>query len=193
MFLNKISFVIVSVSWIVFVAGFLFYFKLPSKNEKLRNSFAMLGFVFEAVAFAIIFLVRRDLLSDFFPVNLLVRLIITVSITCLAIASTYLSIAAFSSLGKQWSPFARIIENHKLIVTGAYRFVRHPIYSGTFGLMIVTGYVISKPWAVITAAILYFFGTIFRIKIEEKLLLEYFGKQYEDYKSRVSALIPYIF
>jgi protein-S-isoprenylcysteine O-methyltransferase Ste14 len=32
-------------------------------------------------------------------------------------------------LGRQWSLEARVLEGHRLIVEGPYRYVRHPIYA----------------------------------------------------------------
>lgn len=88
---------------------------------------------------------------------------------------------------------ARIIEGHELILSGPYKIVRHPIYSGMFGLLIITGYSLSQWWALLVAIVFYFIGTIFRTKVEEGLLIEHFGKKYLEYKKAVPALIPFIY
>jgi protein-S-isoprenylcysteine O-methyltransferase Ste14 len=70
--------------------------------------------------------------------------------------------------------------------------VRHPIYAAMLGLMVATGLVISKPWALGVGVVLYLLGTTSRIRIEERLLLQQFGDRYEGYKSKVPALIPFV-
>ncbi|MBO0858757.1 MAG: hypothetical protein J2P21_09870 [Chloracidobacterium sp.] len=33
-----------------------------------------------------------------------------------------------------------MVEGHALIIEGPYRFVRHPIYTGLFGMLLATGW-----------------------------------------------------
>ena len=110
-----------------------------------------------------------------------------------------LTIAAFSAifvnaaarqLGKQWSLAARIVEDHSLIQDGPYRFVRNPIYTGMLGMLIATGLTVSPILPLLAASAIFLIGTYVRVRIEERLLRETFGPQFEDYKRRVPAVIP---
>ncbi len=79
-----------------------------------------------------------------------------------------------------------------LIITGVYKLVRHPIYSGT--LISVLG------WTILLKSIIsivyfpflflwYFLGTF----VEERILIEQYGNEYLDYKKKVTKrLIPFI-
>ena len=110
----------------------------------------------------------------------------------MAIFSAWLAVAAIRELGQQWSLQARVLDNHKLITSGVYDLVRHPIYTAMLGMLIATGLVISH-WIVLGAAILIFLaGTEVRTRLEEKLLAEAFGEQFEEWRSRVPKLIPSI-
>ena len=190
--LYKISWGIVILSWLLFSIGFFSREKHPSQKEKIKDSKAVFGFILEAAGFILVFSIQRSK-KDFFPMSNFVDIVLTVILGFIAAVSVWSSVAAFRKLGKQWNPKARIIEDHDLIVTGPYKIVRHPIYSGMLGLMIATGYIITKPWVLALAVLLYFIGTLFRIKIEERLLLQHFGKRYINYKSHVKSLIPFIF
>jgi len=108
----------------------------------------------------------------------------------LVVGSVWLVTMAVQTLGKQWSLAARLVKEHQLIMAGPYRIVRHPIYTGMLGMMLATGLAISY-WRVIAVALIIFLsGTLIRIRIEEKLLREKFGRSYDDYAAKVPALLP---
>lgn len=193
MLVNKISFAITIIMWIVFAIGFLLLKRRQKQNEQKKNKLAMIGMMLEGVGFAFVFTVRREPFTNIFQMNSSIQILLTIISGTLAIASVWLGLSAVKTLGKQWNIKAQIIEGHELITTGPYKIVRHPIYSALFGLLIVTGYSITQLWAFIIAIVLYFIGTIFRTRVEEQLLIQHFGDQYEKYKKKVPALIPFIF
>jgi protein-S-isoprenylcysteine O-methyltransferase Ste14 len=190
--IHEVAFYSLGICWIAFFLGFIFRRRGPRQAEKKRSNMATLGFLLEAIGYLIVWSVHRKTFTAFLPLGLFIESIVIILAIILAVASVWLTLLAVVTLGKQWSPAARIVEGHDLLTTGPYRIVRHPIYTGMFGLMVSTGLVISKPWALGLGTITYLLGTFIRIKIEEKLLLEYFGKQYTDYKGNVSAIIPYL-
>jgi Phospholipid methyltransferase len=65
---------------------------------------------------------------------------------------------------------ARMVQGHRLVTEGPYRYVRHPIYAGMLGMLIGTG-VVSAHWpALVAATLIFMVGTWVRIKYEEALL-----------------------
>jgi len=96
-------------------------------------------------------------------------------------------------LGKQWAYAARVIEGHQLISSGPYGIVRHPIYSGMFGLLIAIGLAHSRWWAFLIGIVMFLMGTVIRMRSEEKLLRETFGAEFGAYTGRVSALVPWVY
>ncbi len=193
MLVNKISFAITIIMWIVFTIGFLLLKRRQKQNEQKKNKLAMIGMMLEGVGFAFVFTVRREPFTNIFQMNSSIQILLTIFSGILAIASVWLGLSAVKTLGKQWNIKAQIIEGHELITTGPYKIVRHPIYSALFGLLIVTGYSMTLLWAFIIAIVFYFIGTIFRTRVEEQLLIQHFGDQYEKYKKKVPAIIPYIY
>ena len=109
----------------------------------------------------------------------------------LCVAGMSLAIWARRDLGRNWSATPTIREGHELIVSGPYRFVRHPIYSGIllalFGTAIASGNVL---WLVALASFLGLFA--FRMRAEEQLMGAEFPDQYPSYAARTRALIPFI-
>jgi protein-S-isoprenylcysteine O-methyltransferase Ste14 len=102
-----------------------------------------------------------------------------------------MTVWAARRLGKQWSIAARVVEGHELITDGPYAFVRNPIYAGMFGLLVATAIVYSRWYVLLPAAPLFLLGTSIRVRIEERLLREFFGEQFEEYARRVPALFPW--
>ena len=92
-------------------------------------------------------------------------------------------------LGKYWSGRITLKENHRVIQTGPYALVRHPIYSGLilalFGTAITLGTI--SAFAGFAFMLISF---VRKLKIEETWLLSQFRAEYEAYRKRVKALIP---
>lgn len=110
----------------------------------------------------------------------------------LAAASVWLAMSAITELGRQWSLAARLTEDHKLVKTGVYAIVRHPIYTAMLGLMIATGLVLSNWIGLAAAIVIFFIGTRIRTHLEEELLREAFGEEFIVWKERVPSLLPFV-
>jgi protein-S-isoprenylcysteine O-methyltransferase Ste14 len=106
--------------------------------------------------------------------------------------SVALAWAATRHLGKQWRYKAALNEDHELIQTGPYRWVRHPIYTSMFGMLLASG--AAWTWRPFWVGSIFAFiaGTEIRVRAEERLLAERFGSSYTAYRSRTSAYIPFI-
>ena len=96
------------------------------------------------------------------------------------------------TLGNLFSTRLVIQERHELITTGPYKYIRNPSYTGaliTFmGFGLGTGNWLSA--AVFLCAGLLAYAR--RIRTEESMLLEQFGVEFEEYKKRTWALIPFV-
>ena len=79
------------------------------------------------------------------------------------------------------------LTNEKLVTTGVYGVVRHPLYLA--GIIIVTfnPRVTVNGLTITALADLYF---LFGVFIEERRFLKIFGDQYREYMKRVPRLIP---
>lgn len=95
-------------------------------------------------------------------------------------------------LDKQWRFEAALSEDHELITTGPYRWLRHPIYASMFGMLLATG--LTKTWwpLLIAGVVFFMIGTEIRVRAEEGLLAGRFGETYAQYKARTKAYIPFL-
>src|ERR1700675_4345694 len=105
------------------------------------------------------------------------------------VAGMCFAVWARMHLGKYWSGRISLKENHRVIQTGPYAWVRHPIYSGLilalFGTAITLGTI--SAFAGFAFMLISF---VRKLKIEETWLRSQFGAEYEAYQNRVKALIP---
>jgi protein-S-isoprenylcysteine O-methyltransferase Ste14 len=106
--------------------------------------------------------------------------------------SVVLAWAAAHELGKQWRYEAALSADHELIETGPYRFIRHPIYTSMFGMLMATGaaYTWWPMW--IAGAVFFLIGTEIRVRAEDRLLANRFQQRFESYRRHVHAYIPFI-
>jgi protein-S-isoprenylcysteine O-methyltransferase Ste14 len=94
-------------------------------------------------------------------------------------------------LGPNWSGTVTLKEDHALIRTGPYRYVRHPIYSGILLALLGTAVVIGE-WRGLFAFALAFAGLAYKSKVEEERMREIFP-EYDQYRRETAALIPRVF
>jgi protein-S-isoprenylcysteine O-methyltransferase Ste14 len=59
------------------------------------------------------------------------------------------------------------------------------------GMLLSTSLAFGPSSAIVVAGALYTVGTIIRIRMEERLLIQTFGERYALYSSRVPAFLPF--
>jgi protein-S-isoprenylcysteine O-methyltransferase Ste14 len=93
-------------------------------------------------------------------------------------------------LGRFWSSAITRKEGHRVIDTGPYRLVRHPIYTGLIGAMIATGIALGTATALL-GTVLITFGLWQKARMEEGFLTNELGADaYVPYCRRVPMLVP---
>ncbi len=95
-------------------------------------------------------------------------------------------------LGRYWSGIITLKEGHRLIRTGPYRLVRHPLYTGF--LTGALGSAITAGTAAASIGFLIMVGAyLIKIRREEALLSQQFGDEYQRFKQEVRALVPFVY
>ena len=92
-------------------------------------------------------------------------------------------------LGRRFSGLVAIQSGHKLVTTGAYRFVRNPSYLGLLVMSLGWALAFRSGVGVLLAALL-LPPLVARIRAEEALLRAHFGAEYEAYCARTWRLVP---
>ncbi len=100
---------------------------------------------------------------------------------------------AIIHLGRFFTVNVAIADDHQLITTGPYRYVRHPSYTGTlliflgFGLCMLNIFSFAAVFVPISAAFRW------RMHVEEEALREAFGDLYRNYAARTRRVIPLVY
>ena len=188
LYLWPLNFLIVG--FVVFAAIFLLMAK-PSRDKTRRaDPRSIIAILMQALAFALAWTIARKPFTPFLPIDWRAQYIVAAMIVLLVLASLIFVAAAVRTLGKQWSLQARVLERHELIRRGPYGIVRHPIYTGMFGMLIASSLAYGHWLGLVIASVVYYLGTLIRIPSEEKLLREQFGSEYDEYTRQVPAFIP---
>jgi protein-S-isoprenylcysteine O-methyltransferase Ste14 len=79
----------------------------------------------------------------------------------------------------------------QLVTTGAYGVVRNPIYSSVTFFILPAVALMTLTWVYFIVSVFLYVGVMIFIGTEEKQLTNAFGKQYEEYLTRVDRLFPF--
>jgi len=108
----------------------------------------------------------------------------------LVLLGSVLFVWARRTLGKHYSGHVSVKKEQELVQSGPYRTVRHPAYAGylfmAFGLAL--GY--SSLLGFVSTLLILLPATVYRIRVEDRLLAECFGTQFEEYARKKKRLLP---
>jgi protein-S-isoprenylcysteine O-methyltransferase len=100
---------------------------------------------------------------------------------------------AIIHLGRFFTVNVAIAQDHQLITTGPYRYVRHPSYTGTlliflgFAFCMLNLFSLAAVFLPISAAFLW------RMHVEEEALRGAFGERYLTYAASTARIVPWLF
>lgn len=94
------------------------------------------------------------------------------------------------SLGKNFNTTLHLREEHSLVVSGPYRWVRHPMYTALFllgvGFLLLTAnWFVGLPLIVALPVIV-----ALRLAGEEAMMIEQFGDPYRAYMQKTGRFLP---
>lgn len=187
---NKLLFGALLVSFIVFIL-IVFKRQAPAAAGRSKSPMAIkLGVIFQSLSFSFAWTFRRPRVDPFGGESLWPDILIALFSLSLAIGAIALAAAAKKSLGRHWALAARVVDGHRLVVEGPFGRVRHPLYLA-MGILLLAPVLGLSSWLGAALAIpLFIAGTCPRVRAEESLLAESFGREYEEYRRRVPAFIP---
>lgn len=94
-------------------------------------------------------------------------------------------------LGRDWSGTITLKDDHRLVRTGPYHYVRHPIYTGMLAGFIGTAIAVGQ-WRSLIATFFFLIGVLVRCRVEETKMRETFP-EYEEYRRRSWAIFPFLY
>jgi protein-S-isoprenylcysteine O-methyltransferase Ste14 len=95
----------------------------------------------------------------------------------------------FSSIKSGITPTSATRTDHKLVTSGPYRWVRHPLYTVGASLFISYG-IIADNWFIVALGILAFIAMAVRTPKEEANLIKKFGNEYREYMKHTGRFLP---
>jgi protein-S-isoprenylcysteine O-methyltransferase Ste14 len=185
--------VVVICCWLIFGGGLVYRALKSSLSHRRRDRASLLGLALQLSGIALVWFVHRSYFTPIVETNKALELALVFLAILSGVFSAWMGFAAVRALGRQWSLTARLLEEHELITVGPYRLVRHPIYTALLGMILATGLAVSYWFILLLALSLYWFGTMIRIRSEERLLKAEFGARFDEFARRVPALLPRFF
>jgi protein-S-isoprenylcysteine O-methyltransferase Ste14 len=93
-------------------------------------------------------------------------------------------------LGTLWSGTVTRKAHHRIIKTGPYAIVRHPIYAGISVALIATA-LLRPGWLGLAGVPVVIASFVIKYRLEERFLMEELGPEYLAYRKKVPALVPF--
>jgi len=104
--------------------------------------------------------------------------------------SILLLVLAHRDLGRNWSPSVDLRQEHRLVTQGIYAHLRHPIYASVW-LWCLAQALLVHNWIGGLAGLLLFLPVyVYRVPIEESMMLDQFGDAYRQYMRQVGGILP---
>ncbi|MHB1484167.1 MAG: methyltransferase family protein [Saccharofermentanales bacterium] len=133
-------------------------------------------FIVSGVLIPVLIVGELLILHHSFPIGL------SLILSAVSIFLMVLRVITVIKLGRYYSVNIRIVDDHKLVKEGIYKYFRHPIY--LISILDNLFYPLATG-AYLSAIIMVLFGTpaiLARRKEEETKLLEKFGDEYREYQ-----------
>lgn len=182
---------VVGAGWLLFFAYWWISAIGVKRNVRRRSWRAEVGIRVVAVA-VILLVVRTPSLRAFLrPRPVPEDLPLQAAGLAICFAGFALAVWARRHLGRNWGMPMTLKEGHDLVTSGPYRYVRHPIYTGMLLALLGSAMVSGRLWLLVFL----FTGIycVYSARTEERLMLGQFPEQYEQYRKRSKALIPFVF
>lgn len=101
-------------------------------------------------------------------------------------------IVARCTLGRQFSGYVQTSDGHRLVTSGIYRLIRHPAYLGYLCLLIGFPICFGSAGGLVLAVVACIPSLVYRIRVEEAALRNWFGDEYREYERRTRRIIPWV-
>ncbi len=99
---------------------------------------------------------------------------------------------AIAVLGRFFSLTVRVAEDHRVVVKGPYRLVRHPSYTGVLITFIGLALAVQSSGALLVLLAVFSVSYGYRMRVEERVLQSELGQDYAEYMKRTKRLIPFL-
>ena len=106
------------------------------------------------------------------------------------LAGLWLFWRSHADLGTNWSVSLELDREHRLVTSGVYRWIRHPMYASFFVMAVAQALLLPNGIAAGAAFAAVSLLYMVRKPHEEAMMLAHFGADYEAYMHRSGGVIP---
>ena len=100
---------------------------------------------------------------------------------------------AIHTLGRYFTRTVTVMDDHRIIRNGLYQHLRHPSYTGYLLGCLGFGLAFSNWLSTLIAFVPVTVAVLYRIRVEERALLQGFEQEYFEYASSTKRLIPWVY
>lgn len=100
---------------------------------------------------------------------------------------------AITTLREFFTERLLVLPSQPLIMSGAFRWVRHPSYGGWLLILLGVDIVLESRWAIAWYLAIVVPMVLLRIRIEERIMVDAYGPVYVEYCQKTKKLIPRVF
>ena len=178
-------------AWLVFAGYWLWSARGIKAPVRTQSPWLRLFAYWLPLALAVVLLGPGEWFGDSLLHERFVPKLVVVKVVGLLLTVAGIAFACWARhvLGRNWSSEVQIKQDHQLIQAGPYRTVRHPIYTGLLLALLGTALKVGD-WRGLLAVAIVAASFWFKLRQEERWLLQRFGAPYADYLRRTHALIP---
>jgi protein-S-isoprenylcysteine O-methyltransferase Ste14 len=178
--------VVLMLCWFAWIYPFLFRAPHFQKRHSIvAYKPTLAGLLLEALGIFVAFVFRLPSMAPPGPARLALS-------TVFAVLAAVLSWTSIHHLGPQFRIQAGLYDDHKLVRTGPYAVVRHPIYASLLCALLCTLLLLTPwQWCVLSLA-LFLTGTEIRVRTEDRLLESRFPDEFGEYRRHVPAYLPFL-
>lgn len=97
------------------------------------------------------------------------------------------------TLGHYFTVDVTIRDDHRIVQHGVYKYLRHPSYLGSLISFVGNGIAMNNYIAFLITVLPVSAAFLYRMYVEEKVLINNFGEEYLQYKKHTWRLIPFVF
>jgi len=119
--------------------------------------------------------------------------LISISGIAVMLLGTALRWTAIITLKNYFTVNVTILENHKIVRHGLYKYLRHPSYTGLLLRYLGFGLGLGNWLSVVLIFVPLLGAVLYRIRVEERPLKHSFGSQYDEYAKHTRRLIPGVY
>jgi protein-S-isoprenylcysteine O-methyltransferase Ste14 len=189
-----VSFVLTLADWLAALRKGQAVSLLPERNGRTYPFWVQVGLV--VLGLGIFAAMAYFLWIPLFSLSILPSLLLDVLGLILYAGGCIFMLWARHTLGKMWgistSQQVKLYDDHQIIQSGPYAFVRNPMYFGWVVAMF--GLILLYPvWMVLLMFMFSLVAFIGRAHREDAALAERFGEAWMEYKKRTKFLIPFIY